>query len=285
MFAPDEIVQTLAEKCEIDYPTAYATTLQSYIGTITPYGGKGLTKFVTPIGVYHRIRKSPGQQWCPMCFLDDEVPYWRKSWRLAFNTSCLTHGIVLADRCHDCGTPVSLHRSLHFRCYTCDASFMDHPQQHANSEVLQLQGQIDMTINGLTGDGYPFVFGNAHPLSFFKILSTLLRMLSSNPRASRLRKTIEKHRKLDGMHDPVFTNGKRFEDLGVNTRHFIMERLFYLTTGWPWMLIGYCQESDFLWTWVTKDQGQRKTSYELSAIADTFLSRHIPIRKGPGFVE
>lgn len=283
LFAPEKIIQTLAHRCEIDYPTAFSTTLRSYIGIITPYGGEGLTQFITPIGVYHRIRKDPGQQWCPQCFIEDETPYWRRSWRLAFNTVCLKHGLVLADRCQDCGTPISPHRSLNFRCFVCEAHFSDHPQQSAKSVVLQLQGQINYVINGLCGDSFPFSFGNSHPLTFFRILSTLLRMLSSNPRAHRLRRVIEKHRDLIQMPKPVFTNGNRFEDLGVNSRQLVMERLYYLINGWPWMFIGYCQDSDFLWTWVTKDQGQ-KTAYELSSIADIFLSRHVPIRKGPGFV-
>lgn len=284
VLAPDTIVRTIAERCEVEHEEALETTFSSYTGLIFPSCGLGRTQFLLPVGVYHRIRTAPGQQWCPQCFLEDEQPYWRKAWRLAFNTCCLKHGTVLADRCQDCGTSVSIHKSLDFTCYNCGANFDEHPCQPGKSSVLQLQGQLHYVINGLAGESYPFEFGSKHPTSFFRVIWTLLSMLSASPRSERLRKTIEKHRSLETMEDPLFVSGNRFEDLGVNARHLLMERLYYFSGGWPWMMIGYCQEADFLWTWIVKDHTSARTPYELTSLADLFLSHHhVSIRKGAGF--
>lgn len=283
VFAPDIIIKTMAEKCEVRLDEAFGTTLRSYEGLVFPYSGSGLTQFLLPIGVYHRVRKSPGQQWCPLCFISDKQRYWRRSWRLAFNTTCLEHGIILADRCQDCGTPVTIHKSLDFCCYRCNAQFDEHPCEPAKSTVLQLQGQLHYMMNGLTGDNYPFQLGMKHPTTFFRIIWSLFSMLSVGARSKQLRKTIEKHRGLQAMMDPVFASGNRFEDLGVNTRHLLTERLFYLLVGWPWMMIGYCQESEYLWSWIIKDNKSSGTPYELTSIADTFLSHHhVAARKGTG---
>lgn len=255
--------------------------MRSYTGLVFPSAGHGKAQFLLPLGVFHRIRTAPGQQWCPQCFATDERPYWRKAWRLAFNTTCLKHGILLADRCQDCGTPVSVQKSLDFTCYKCGAHFDEHPCQLAKSVVLQTQGQFDYVINGLAGDNYPFNFGVKHPTAFFRIVWHLLSMLSAGPRSGQLRKTIEQHRNLETMNDPKFVSGNRFEDLGVNSRYLLIERLAYLISGWPWMMIGYCQDSDFLWSWIVKDHKPTGTPFELALIADRFLSNHnVSIRRG-----
>lgn len=80
-----------------------------------------------------------GSMYCPKCLAEDERPYFRLSWRFAFNTACDRHGVLLADRCPQCGRPpwpsacgvgdrINPHFASLAHCPYCDASLTDTPQ-------------------------------------------------------------------------------------------------------------------------------------------------------------
>lgn len=60
--------------------------------------------------VYHRKRQGFGLQFCAQCLREGPEPYFRKSWRVAFNTVCVQHQCMLRDRCPNCGAGVAFHR-------------------------------------------------------------------------------------------------------------------------------------------------------------------------------
>ena len=51
----------------------------------------------------------PWVQFCTTCLAEDEQPYLRQEWRLAFVVACNTHGCPLRDRCPYCGDEFSFH--------------------------------------------------------------------------------------------------------------------------------------------------------------------------------
>lgn len=87
-------------------------TLATYEGNLyrdhNPFGN---TRWILPLGVYHRTRRRYGVQYCPLCLAEDSVPYFRRRWRLAFSTVCDKHGTMMHDRCYRCGAPVAFFRS------------------------------------------------------------------------------------------------------------------------------------------------------------------------------
>lgn len=60
-------------------------------------------RWVIPIG--NRDGKI-ASVYCPKCLADDEVPYFRLTWRLAFICTCPIHGCSLLERCGTCNAPV-----------------------------------------------------------------------------------------------------------------------------------------------------------------------------------
>lgn len=48
-------------------------------------------------------------QFCPRCLAEDETPYFRRHWRLAFCTICTRHRCALRDTCAACGGIFSFH--------------------------------------------------------------------------------------------------------------------------------------------------------------------------------
>lgn len=133
--ADDEIIQVLAQKTGTSLEKAKDTTLSAYEGFLfEQYKRFGPTAWILPVGVWHRVRKLYGQQFCPRCLAEDKEPYYRRRWRLAFMVCCERHGSLLLDRCPRCSASVNFHRNelgdfsrpvavslIH--CYQCGVDF------------------------------------------------------------------------------------------------------------------------------------------------------------------
>mgnify|MGYP000392115880 CR=1 FL=1 len=87
-------------------------TLESYKGILFPYfHDSGILKWLLPLNIFHRKRAGFGQQYCSECLKEDEEPYFRKHWRVAFNTFCSKHQVMHRDRCPECKHPIMFHRN------------------------------------------------------------------------------------------------------------------------------------------------------------------------------
>lgn len=110
--APEWLIAELSSKTGASYQKAFKTTLQSYQGIIyhRPRQSGSLT-WIQSLKLHHRKFEGFGLQFCPKCLASDIDPYFRKSWRIAFNTTCPIHQCMLHDRCPHCGHGVAFHRS------------------------------------------------------------------------------------------------------------------------------------------------------------------------------
>lgn len=110
--APEWLVVTLARRTGLRPCSARKTTLRKYQGILFQDAQlSGQLKWVTPLQIYHRTRLGYGQQCCPLCLAEDKDPYYRTCWRLALNTFCPKHKVMLIDRCPNCSTPIEFHRA------------------------------------------------------------------------------------------------------------------------------------------------------------------------------
>ena len=104
--ADEEVVRVLAGKTATSLERAWSTVLSAYEGRLfESYNYYGPTPWLLPVGVYHRVRQRYGQQFCPRCLAEDEEPYYRRRWRLAFMVCCEHHRVTLCDRCPRCTSP------------------------------------------------------------------------------------------------------------------------------------------------------------------------------------
>lgn len=111
--------QRLSTAAGITLPDLSSCTLMPIAQAISP----GLTcqtatwPWILVIGARNR-RHAGGLQCCPLC-LEQGVPYYRQSWRLAWHTCCETHLARLIDCCQNCGAPLQPHR---LECDAIDCS-------------------------------------------------------------------------------------------------------------------------------------------------------------------
>ena len=110
--APEWLITELSDRTGTDMGQVIATTLQSYQGVIYHrYRASGTLSWIQSLKLHHRKFEGFGLQFCPECLAQDEEPYFRKAWRVAFNTICTAHNCILHDRCPDCGYGVAFHRN------------------------------------------------------------------------------------------------------------------------------------------------------------------------------
>lgn len=85
-------------------------------------------------------------QFCPTCLLEDETPYFRRSWTLATRVSCFRHGCRLRDRCPSCGQGLAPFRQARLvpqqSCAFCDTPLAK-PTGPASPGARRLERLID----------------------------------------------------------------------------------------------------------------------------------------------
>lgn len=275
--APPEVVSEMARITETVDLQARDATFARFEGTLFSKVRKtGPTRTINPIGIFHRKRTLFGLQWCPHCLREDVDPYFRLHWRLSLFSTCHRHGVILHCECERCGSPAAPHRSSDQTCHDCGTDRRVAKAKVADPRVLQLEG----LFYSILYENRPTVIGQkpVHPLVYFSIVSRLHDLLVGNARAVRLRKIISNHNSLPQVNLEHHERPMP-EYLKSTERHGINLHLHHLLLGWPWMFIGYCQESRMLWTWVTKDRKLNDLPFPMVDIADKYLFEPLFIRK------
>ncbi len=93
----------------------------------------------------HRNR-STWMQYCPLCLADDEVPYFRRQWRLSSRISCFVHRCSLRDRCPSCRAGIASFDQTELRpqhvCARCSFDLRSAPKTSVNAASRRLERAI-----------------------------------------------------------------------------------------------------------------------------------------------
>jgi hypothetical protein len=129
---PDWLMRALAAHTGMDVHQILKTSLLDYKGVLyRDYHWSGHQYWLLPLMMRDTSYQHHGLQFCPRCLSEDQTPYFRKRWRVAFYTMCTKHHCMMHDRCPSCGSPVSFHRGemgkfsqieagLMTQCHVCD---------------------------------------------------------------------------------------------------------------------------------------------------------------------
>lgn len=118
----------------------------------------GFSRWIVPISIFHRTRRTPGLACCPICLASDAVPHYRRVWRLSFVTVCTRHHAELLDTCPRCIAPIVPHRvdvgpdgfvprpNLLVRCFQCGTDFRNLVPQRADPELVAWTKLLEQAI-------------------------------------------------------------------------------------------------------------------------------------------
>ncbi|HEU0153152.1 MAG TPA: TniQ family protein [Arenimonas sp.] len=230
------------------FPVALEGTLSKWTGvpearieamTLRPMVGRvvedlirpGVCGWILPAGVYHRVRRSPGLQFCPAC-LAEPPTYARIAWRQSFVTTCLRHHQELLDRCPSCGSVFMFHRMHPDRlgrwpCIGCGRDLRsDRPTAKPLSNTVRLQRRMELAA----ATGGARIDQRWHiSLALFQGVKFLTRVLISAKCQGLLRRKVALGCDAAG----VATSARMFEHLPIDHRRLLLHAASCWLVDWP----------------------------------------------------
>lgn len=261
--APAWLLEGLAAHTGTPMSRIMETTLLSLEGRLFErHTLSGNTRWLLPLGIYHRTSRRFGLQYCPQCLAEDATPYFRASWRLALSTACFRHDALLRDRCPDCDSPIMFWRT--------DMSSRSFGGRHALQDCIRCGG--DLAQGPATPALWPttrsrrlaFVWSRGFRAGWLRLSRDLqLHSLLAYPilhQICRLLLTARTERGLSGTTltgrlglIADFTSGCDFYDLSSEQRHALMNTAIWILDDWPLRFIALAQEAGLSSAWLLKD--------------------------------
>lgn len=102
---PDNILETIAERCTVNYKLAEKTTIRDYL-KLSEKNNPTNCFWIIPQSEFHGYAKRHSLQFCPRCL--NSNGYFKKEWRLSINVCCSQCRIHLHDACPNCQYPIHL---------------------------------------------------------------------------------------------------------------------------------------------------------------------------------
>lgn len=307
--ADDAMLNELTRRTGIPIERVRATTLAAYEGVLYErHNALGNTVWIMPLGIYHRIRRMHGTQYCPNCLAEDKKPYFRRAWRLALMTVCTKHRCLLFDACPRCHSAVNFHRDElgqrskqvgkgMTRCFFCKFDLRDVCSLAPRDDWGDSVGYQSRLMQATT-DGWADVGGQrVYALLYFSVLRQLMKVLATR-RGSLLLAALCRETGT-APFAPFFPEKRTdIESLRVADRHRLKSLAAYLLGDWSQRFIRICSSArtwsstllrDFepapFWYWSVVHDHLYRTSYcasneeVIAAIAHINRSGGVAYRK------
>lgn len=233
--APDWLLQALSDRTGTPIEQVFQSTLRSYEGWLYPKMRTSSTlQWITALKLHHRKFEGYGIQFCPQCLKNDKEPYFRKRWRVAFNTICVEHKCMLHDRCQNCGSGIAFHRGdmAHMllsdnislaTCHHCSFNLQSSASQEFSFYTPDIGGWLQNLSSTLSLNRPKTKFRDSAALS---VIRQLIKLLTSR------HKTIQLHEficnKLCTSNDCLPKFHSIFEIYPINERHHLIQLAAWL---------------------------------------------------------
>lgn len=198
------------------------------------------------VGIYHRTRTKCGLQFCPRCLAEDEEPYFRRRWRLAFMVVCEKHHVLLQDRCPGCRAAVNFHHSElgSFKRFAagsltiCNLCGLDlRTASKITSPFPVTHSEVRFTIDLLSALDNGFIKASVgvitHSHLYFAALRQVIKVMAMHDsRIDRLRQTISNTFGLESYTPPSLPRPD-VQEMDVVARRQLLGLARCLLEEWP----------------------------------------------------
>jgi hypothetical protein len=254
-----KVFKVLAEKTCTPLEQVEATALKSYEGWLhEKHSPKGPLTWILPIASRHPTPKQFGMQFCPWCLAEDDEPYFRRSWRLAFTVLCTKHDVQLLDRCPHCGEPVNYYRNISITnyeaidcltlCRECKFDLRNATTSYKQACVDSSEAQFQQYLAVVLKQGWVVLPQSGYVYShlFFEGLYNIMRTLFSGREAEKVRAAVVKHYGTE-LLSPVLTQRSIpiLSKFNVVERRVLLGMARQLLSNWPNGFINFCEVNRF----------------------------------------
>jgi len=196
----DEILQVLSIKTSFSFLKLRNMTMKSYDGYLQEeIIRNGNNKFLT------------NYRFCPKCFKEDKIPYFKKEHRVIFSTFCEKHKCYLLDKCQECRTPISLFKMFNNElvyefCFKCGFKLV-------NSRINYLKNGLKYKFNykiiNILKKGYIHL-GDYYIYSFlfFDVISHISKVILSSKKTN-----------INGIENKILKK--------ISKKHFLSSKTFF----------------------------------------------------------
>jgi len=186
--------------------------------------------WILSLGVYHRLRRRHGQQYCAACLR--EAAWAKLEWRYAWAICCTRHACLLHDACPECDAPFNFHRlSLatpgRLQCHACGTNLLQ-PRDSFPATQRQMRFQQRLMRASM---GEPFALGNDRimPTMLFAGLRVLARGIYSTHNREGLVATMQRTERMCAPRRPPMN----IEHWRLKARVFALSALQQTLVDWP----------------------------------------------------
>lgn len=236
----------IAERTGTTSHDVQATSLTEYQGrlfeTSTP---GGITPWLIPrdnILIWKPLYF--GLQYCPFCLLEDEEPYFRRQWRLAFVVFCVKHKAPLLDRCTKCSRAINFYLNAQNKggeaagplitCFNCKFDLREAVSQVNyiyGTKILNFQRVLLESAEQTWAD-IPWV-GQLYSLMFFEGLRNLAyALVARHPTIKHFLSIALEYYGIQAA-TPQLPRKATFESLEIDTRRAVILVMEKLLSNWP----------------------------------------------------
>lgn len=197
---------------------------------------KGMASWILPLGTRNR-HHTGGLQICPLCLRNDEVMFYRKSWRTAWYICCPIHQSRLIDRCPACQAAIQPHRLTSINhhmaeCAVCNFNLLEiiNDSSSAISQLL-IQKEFDNFITDGTAKCKNMEMSLPH---WFTLASHYIHFLRQTYRTkNKFSVNFLNDLGIDILSAGYPTNGLPFETCSISERGIILQDTFKLLQKSP----------------------------------------------------
>ena len=196
----DEILQVLSIKTSFSFLKLRNMTMKSYDGYLQEeIIRNGNNKFLT------------NYRFCPKCFKEDKIPYFKKEHRVIFSTFCEKHKCYLLDKCPECKTQISLFKMFNNElvyefCSNCGFKLVN---SRINYVKNGLTYKFNCKIRNILRKGY-IQLGDYYIYSFlfFEVISHISKLILSSKKI-----------RINGIENKILKK--------IYKKHFLSSKTFF----------------------------------------------------------
>lgn len=183
--ASDALLAAVAFKAGLSPTRVAQMTLSGAEAKLSKGVARGSASWINRVGIYHRLRRGWGLQYCPDCLA--ERPVLSQAWRMSFMVACSRHRRLLQDACPHCDAPLAIHRQMLSvqLCHHCSRVLGKAPQDPIVpiETLLRAQSYFERALHGGTAEIGGQIVRCENLFQGARVLASLLATRSPSPRA------------------------------------------------------------------------------------------------------